>query len=53
VDEMKQAQVCPVCEGRGEVAAGFYMDSTTSAPEKCKSCWGCGYIVIDQNDDGE
>lgn len=40
---------CPVCEGRGQVPAGFYhtYQSTTAvntSPETCKSCNGRGVI---------
>ena len=38
---------CPVCEGRGDMPAGFYRRQITSndtKPEKCKSCYGTGVI---------
>ena len=47
-------ELCPVCEGRGLVKAGFYFTSgnpylvlTGDSPEKCRSCDGKGYIVVD------
>lgn len=46
-------QKCPVCEGRGVVAQGFYnpySHSMTSslAPDKCKTCDGDGIILEPQ-----
>jgi hypothetical protein len=40
---------CPVCEGRGQVPAGFYHQYTSpsvvnTCPETCKSCSGRGVI---------
>lgn len=49
---------CPVCEGRGEVPAGFYYQNTSpsvvnTCPELCRSCGGRGVIfdidVFDKN----
>jgi len=53
---------CPVCEGRGVVAIGFYVGygafSTAADPEKCRSCWGSGIVwehgpKPEGGDDGE
>ncbi len=47
---------CPVCNGNGLVPNGFYnqtsgsWDSTSTAPEKCRSCQGQGYIILRRND---
>lgn len=43
-------QVCPVCEGRGNVRQGFYnpwpeYTSTSTAPETCRRCGGAGTIL--------
>jgi hypothetical protein len=41
---------CPVCFGRGKVAAGFYSgsgstwQSTVTTPEPCRSCGGLGIV---------
>lgn len=46
----KQPYVCPVCSGRGIVSNGFYNSTgnvwvtSTTAPEKCRSCGGTGVI---------
>jgi DnaJ-class molecular chaperone len=44
---------CPVCGGRGLVPQGFYtaigvhyFSATNTAPEKCRTCFGSGYIVV-------
>ncbi len=49
-----QAQLCPVCQGIGYVASGFYnrtpgvetWTSYSTIPEMCRSCGGKGYVVI-------
>ena len=50
---MTEVFLCPVCQGKGLVANGFYsaigvQTWTTSSitPEKCKSCDGEGIIVV-------
>lgn len=43
----QQPYRCPVCEGRGNVPAGFYSRvgaSTAANPENCRSCMGAGII---------
>jgi hypothetical protein len=40
---------CPICEGRGNVAGGFYqsvgtMWTSTTSIEVCRACWGSGII---------
>ena len=49
-------ELCPVCHGNGLVPAGFYSTYGNNpyntvlnevAPEKCRSCDGKGYIVVD------
>ena len=39
--------LCPVCQGRGNLPAGFYgvMSSSTS-PEQCRACHGAGVIIV-------
>jgi DnaJ-class molecular chaperone len=41
---------CPVCEGRGHVPQGFYLDlcSTTGTcgPVMCRACQGKGYMFV-------
>jgi len=54
---------CPVCNGRGLVPNGFYTaigvqyySSSSTTPEKCKSCNGTGVVhdrVICQSTDVE
>lgn len=47
---LPQVAVCPVCQGRGHVAVGFYstsnipLSSTATTTEMCHSCWGAGYV---------
>jgi hypothetical protein len=42
--------VCPVCNGKQMVPEGFYQmqfagdDTTITAPEKCRTCYGAGVI---------
>lgn len=38
---------CPICDGRGEVPAGFYSDRDET---KCRSCCGNGVILCPHND---
>lgn len=48
----KKIELCPVCNGRGKVAEGFYSGSCSSGyyitastgMEECRSCNGKGYI---------
>ena len=50
---MKAAIICPVCMGNGLVPDGFYrqtsgkITSSTIEPEKCRSCNGKGYVLIE------
>lgn len=41
---------CPVCEGRGHVPQGFYLDlcSTTGTcgPIICRACQGKGFLFV-------
>lgn len=41
---------CPVCEGRGHVPQGFYLDlcSTTGTcgPVICRACQGKGFLFV-------
>lgn len=42
-------QLCPVCQGRGMVAPGFYLGETATAGtcgEECRRCKGLGTIVM-------
>ena len=47
---MSKPYRCPVCGGTGLVPNGFYRsligksDSTSTAPETCRSCSGCGIV---------
>jgi len=50
---MSEARLCPVCLGKGLVPNGFYnaigvnsYSTTSTSPERCRSCGGSGYIVI-------
>lgn len=47
---MSSVHVCPVCNGRGTVSAGFYnpYDASTTAMETqvtCRACGGKGVII--------
>ena len=51
---MAKPYLCPVCQGRGVVPAGFYgLGNLTSSltPEQCRTCSGFG-IVWDYTSDG-
>ena len=53
---MKKAVTCPVCFGVGKVDGGFYTRTSetwysSGGTEICRSCNGCGYIVIEEEDD--
>jgi hypothetical protein len=40
---------CPVCEGRGNVPAGFYTraaGASSTAPEVCQTCDGQGILKV-------
>ncbi len=42
-------QKCPICQGKGQVPAGFYLDdysggSTSTAPVTCRACHGSGVV---------
>ena len=43
-----KSHACPICDGTGQVLAGFYIigNSTTgfSTPETCRSCCGVGIV---------
>lgn len=42
-------QRCPVCQGRGNVPAGFYTPGdgvTSTAPEDCRTCGGRGILKV-------
>jgi hypothetical protein len=43
-----KAVICPVCNGRGTVGAGFYTGglSSDAANQTCRSCDGRGYLTI-------
>ena len=45
----KAPHKCPVCEGKGSLPAGFYMQVpcgslSSTLPEQCRSCSGQGII---------
>jgi hypothetical protein len=49
--DQRRWQTCPVCFGKGLVANGFYSapgqptwPSTSTGPEKCRSCGGRGIV---------
>ena len=48
------AQKCPICEGRGFVAGGFYTSTpgcgsvTANITETCRSCAGTGILYVKQ-----
>ena len=46
---MKTTHICPVCLGKRTVQAGFYVGVPNAflGTEKCQSCNGLGYIVIE------
>ena len=44
---MSEAQLCPVCQGRGFVPPNFYNPfdaSTTDSQETCRTCKGDGVL---------
>lgn len=44
---VRRAQVCPVCNGRGTVAANLYTALPMLGPrEACRSCGSRGYVVV-------
>lgn len=48
---MSNAQICPVCRGRGYVSPTFYYSdipnyTVSNLPQVCRSCGGTGYIVV-------
>lgn len=46
----RKPHACPVCFGKGVVPNGFYNTTTgnysitSTASEKCQSCWGAGIV---------
>lgn len=46
-----RVQRCPVCDGRGNVPAGFYggpynQSASATGPEQCRSCDGSGMVIV-------
>lgn len=41
-------QVCPVCQGRGVVPAGFYGPTNDLSGEVCRGCNGKGMLRVSQ-----
>lgn len=48
-----KAQRCPICEGHGKVAAGFYYDEPAVSPAstnpshiQCRTCHGSGVLYV-------
>jgi len=40
-----KAESCPVCDGRGMVRAGFYLDvGRDEGPQACRACFGKGIV---------
>jgi len=52
-----KAVVCPVCNGRGLVPAGFYRvdnyTTTSKMPETCQSCGGSGVLYVPEGQRGK
>jgi len=50
-----KTDICPVCNGTGQVPFGFYMPEgfhfTGGWPETCKSCAGRGYVYVPEEDE--
>ena len=50
-----KTDVCPVCQGKGTVTAGFYEEgiqgTTFTGTETCKSCDGRGYVYVPEEDE--
>lgn len=49
--------LCPVCQGRGVVPAGFYQAchhgvTSDAADQQCKSCRGEGIVWGDSHEEG-
>jgi len=54
---MKTIQKCPICEGKGIVAGGFYNHTgetwvSDRTAETCRQCNGKGIIIIDDKNGG-
>ena len=53
---MNQAQICPVCKGKGIVPNGFYditnqgYTSTSTLQEQCRTCYGSGMVIVPNQD---
>lgn len=48
-----KAVLCPVCNGFGQVSAGFYNHegiTPTTDPEICRSCNGKGWLEVGNTD---
>ena len=44
---MARPHLCPVCQGKGTVPAGFYGHgdlTSTLTPEQCRTCQGFGMV---------
>ena len=53
-----QVLLCPLCEGRGYVPLGFYSSTagrawtvSSTIPDRCRSCDGRGYVVVQSSDE--
>ena len=52
---MSYYQICPVCNGRGEVPTNFYLTPAFSPSVKdvgvttCRSCQGSGVLLVQEN----
>jgi len=52
-----KAVLCPVCNGVGQVSAGFYNRGedypywvvVSANPEKCRSCDGKGWVEVQED----
>lgn len=45
-----RAVLCPVCQGVGQVGAGFYTNGvagSSTANVYCRSCFGAGYLNLE------
>ena len=50
-----KTDICPVCNGTGEVPVGFYQNGIQgggcTGMQSCRSCAGMGYVYVPEEDE--